>query len=112
MIWQSSDDLTDKITMSTGAQPCCQLWVHRQKAVGVWQRLSSSMGALGIGGGLGSSRAWDGFVGQRIAQPALIPIVLLCALPFWLQLCQLFRSLIFFQSQLLPTNVFQAQKFH
>lgn len=69
-------------------------------------------GSTGNWWGLGSSRAWDGFVGQRIAQPALIPIVLLCALPFWLQLCQLFRSLIFFQSQLLPTNVFQAQKFH
>lgn len=38
------------------------------------------MGALGIGGGLGSSRAWDGLVGQRVAQPVLIPIVLLCDL--------------------------------
>lgn len=71
------------------------------------------MGAMGIGGGLGSSRAWDQLVGQE-AQPLLLPIVPLydCALPFRLQLCQLFCSLIFLQSQLLPTNVFQAQKFH
>lgn len=64
LIWRSSDDLSDKITMSTGAQPCCQLWVRRQKAVGFWEMLASSMGELGIGGGLGSSRAWDGLVGR------------------------------------------------
>jgi len=51
--------------MSTGAQPCCQLWVHRQKAAGVWQRLSSSMGALGIGGAWGAAGHGMGLWGRE-----------------------------------------------